>query len=396
MIPILAQHIANSELAYELSPIEGSSTGTSIRMALTLFSSANAKLDVLFMYRTHGAADWSRDAELECATSDGQNEGTLLGLSSSQTGITHAVEWNFSANGIADGQTCEVRLYIESQPRIFSLGVNSGFDEHVSFQNRNSVGICREHTVVGLNLKGLPLCVGTNSVYGLNEYEQVVDLFAAPSPVFALQKQDGNYIVVTKYGDAIAEYDSTGAAIKHLVNHVFFDGISHVSYNEHTDSLLVAGGIRHYVTEFSWAVDNFGAVLWQHGNGNAGNNYHQVNAPTSAVFNPAKTNLVYVADTNNDRVLFIDRNTNTSVPIASVLIENAQVQLNRPAYLTVLGDKVAVVEQSPEAVAYQATKLSHPSYLRYLAQNAPPAAYDKNAVSAYNNLLFTPLRRMVD
>lgn len=396
MNEVLTTHIANSEVSHTLETVEKSCSSKSIQFKLTLFSWKRILCDARFEYRLTPASAWSGDAVLSSSQSCSVKGNVLSGVEAGQGGSTYAFNWVFSENGFVEGENCEVRIVLSPQPETLSRGDNSTFAEDVSFSLVNHIGTNYDHVVVNRGLTGKALCISGSSVYGLTTSGAIEWEFSVSNPVYALEKNDGRILVAYNSGNVIGEFTLAGVQIKALTNAARFQNAVKFAYNERLDTVLVAGNTRPYVTEFSWADDNFATILWTHGDGVVGNNPKRLSTPSMALYQPNDYSTIWVADTGNNRVLRVNRNTNTVTLTTACSVSGKTVYLQGPYDLMWAEDGFFVIEQEQKQQLYGETAQSHVGIIRYQSETMPVPVQDENATSAYRNLLFIPLRRTIE
>ena len=114
------------------------------------------------------------------------------------------------------------------------------------------------------------------------------------SPNYAIQINNGNYII-SDYGNSrIIELDSALTTILRtysISNCVFFD------YSEINETLLITSG--NLIKEITWSDIDFGTTIWQ--------SSYSLNNPSCATYKQDDVTKIVIADTGNNRIIKCDR-----------------------------------------------------------------------------------------
>jgi len=393
---LVTRHILNGDLSYSINVAKDTCTDHSIDFELFVFARKCSVVDAEFQYQINEASEWKSDANLTMATCKEISGNVLSGVECGIEGERTRFTWNFSDNDVIRGQDCNIRIILSPNSNVFSFGNVSYYLEQISFSGTGDINTDFNHNIVDINFDGNYICISDDSVYILDsETLKTEEEILVSDPVFAHQKSDENFLVLHDDGDTITEFTLQGAIINVFSNATYLNGAMRFSYNRFMDTLLMASPDTNYVLEISTSQDNFGDVLWTHGDGNSGPQLIRVNAPLDAQYDPNNFAEVYIADTDNDRVLFVDRNTDSKMEYTDVEVEGKTVEISQPYEVSVLRDGFIVVERERENAPYAEERLVHPSILRHEAAKTPSITDTKNAIGKYNNMLFTPIKRAI-
>lgn len=397
MKELVTKQIANGDFSYELEVIEDAFVAKSLGLKLIIFSLFHIKVDVEFQYRTFSLPEWKKDAVLSNAKCDRVSNNVLIGVTASSDGSESSFMWNFAESAVAIGEICDVRLLITPQFDIFSYGDNSTHLERLSMDHVSDIVTNFDHVIVGNVGNGNYFAVSSNGLYILDgDKSLVLTLSPINNPVYAIQMESGNYLVLHDYGATISEYNENAVQLKTFSDAVHFIGAETFVFSENKETILISGGEKHFVIEVSWTNDNFGTVLWTYGNGISGSGDHQLVSPQDAKYDVENLAIIYIADTGNNRVLVINRNTDSVEIVKEVSVDDKRIAIRDPSKLLVTSDQIFVLEREQKTVKYTTNLCNHPSLLRYRARVLPPSSNDRNSVRRYNNIIFTPLLRTIE
>ena len=116
------------------------------------------------------------------------------------------------------------------------------------------------------------------------------------SPNYAIQINNGNYIISDYGNNRIIELDSILSTILKnysIVGSVFFD------YSEANETLLITSEVLNLIKEISWSDMDWGTTIWQ--------SSYSLNGPQCATYKQGDVDNVVIADTGNNRVIRCDR-----------------------------------------------------------------------------------------
>lgn len=117
------------------------------------------------------------------------------------------------------------------------------------------------------------------------------------NPNHAIQIYSGNYLVSDFGNNRIIELDST---LSTLVRAYFTSGVVFFDYSEDNETLLLTYGSSNTIVEVTWSELDFGTILWQ--------STASFNNPQCATYKQDNVNQIVIADMDNNRICFYDRN----------------------------------------------------------------------------------------
>jgi len=400
MKTVIQKKKVNGGISYTITPIENTCSNYSVRLRITLFSTFCTKADISFMYRENDIDGWKTDA---CLTfSSGCNsvrDNIIIGANCSPDGAECEFIWEYSENKISNGQQYELKLEIIEQPIILSYNLDTTFQEKVSNNDTNNIEIDDFCKIVGYNTDGKKICVKDTSIAIIDNDTGADELsiFPLTTPVYALQKNDGNYIILVDGGSKIEEYTSQNVYVRGVVSNMYFNESINLVYNDDIQTILIAGANRHFVTEISWQANNFGTILWNYGDGVLGNSPDRLSSPLSAAYDPSNYGVIYIADTGNNRVIKVNRDSpSLTTIIDKIEIGDNTIDLLKPIDVSMTNGILNIIEKEQKSQLYSEDKSSHPSIIRYQNNGLPSSPNNENSVPEYGNMLFTPLLRAIE
>lgn len=359
-------------------------------LLITIYGEAFPLLDIAFEYKTCESDYWNTDAVL--VSGDGIEGNILKGLACSPTGIQHIAYWSHKSNGLSDGQECFTRIRILPSISLFLTSTLGTWTERVSSHEPE---LFIDKTVVNKDRSGNLLCIAPHSIEIFDsEGLYVSNISISGSPSFALQKSDGNYLILDSLNCQVLEVAPNYIDVIRTTDLSFYiANPPHMAYDELTQNILVSGGDIPKVFEFTYGDGDYGSLLWEHGNGVIGDGVGELNSPIGVSYAEDRS-VVYIADWGNNRVVKVDRKTSPEI-INSIQVGDVQVPVNLPKFIqSVDNDSVLIVEEQGEQEFYSRIESSHPSLSRYRNSN-PDRTTDKNNLPEYNNLLFAPLMNII-
>lgn len=352
---------------------------------IKVYGGAYPKVDIAFEYRLSEFENWRSDSVISAGP--GSIDGNVLkGVDCSIAGHNHIAYWNHKANGLVNGQECMSRMIVLPSPVVFLTSGTTTWAERVSTHDPYA---SLNRLIVNTDKSGNFICITDLSVDIVDINDQTLLSISASSPSFALQKPDGNYLILEAGSNTIVETDRDGNFERSMDASVYVSSPNYMSYDDMTENLLISGGLIHKVYEFSWGND-YGDLLWEHGHLSAGSGSDYLDSPHGVAYSDDRS-IVYISDYGNGRLVKIDRKTGDITTSESVDIGDVSLTPNLPKFIHAVGDdSVIICEGQGEPEYYSAQVDSHPSLKRY-KNKTPSKLVDKDNLQEYNNLLFTPL-----
>jgi hypothetical protein len=360
---------------------------------IKLYGVAFPFLDIAFEYKTYESEYWKTDAVLISGDGLDKDGNILKGLECSTFGKDHIVYWSHKSNGLADGQECLIRARILPSTSVFLSSEFGTWEERISNHHPECVV---SKFVVNKDRDGNLICVSTSSIEIVDTSGLLVaSIPTAGTPSFALQKTDGNYLILDSDNNQIIEIGSNYIDLVRTTDiSAYVNGPLHMAYDDSIKNLLVSGGSIPKVYEFTYGEEDYGTLLWEHGDGTIGSGTAQLDSPYGVTYDEDRS-IVYVADYGNDRIVKIDRRETSPQILSSIQIGDAQIPVNLPKFIQATGNEsFLIVEGQGEQEYYSRDLETHPSLKRY-NNNSPDKTGDKDDLPEYNNLLFSPLLNVI-
>lgn len=358
-------------------------------LLITLYGEAYSLLDIAFEYKLKESDDWKTDAVL--ISGKGLNGNTLIGLECSISGVQHIVYWNHESNNLSNGQECLTRIRILSSSTVFLSSELGTWVERISSHEPE---LFINKFAINKDRSGNLLCISGNSIEIYDSEGTYISSIAIPGiPSFALQKTDGNYLILDSENSVIVEY-KIGSGIERTIDlSSYLTNSQYLSYDEITKNLLISGGDIPKVYEFTYGDGNYGTLLWEYGDGTIGNGIGQLNTPVGVSYAEDRS-IIYIADSGNNRIVKVNRKTDPEI-LNSIPVGSAIVSLNSPKFIQAgTNEDLLIVEGQGEQELYSRDSSTHPALVRYKNSN-PNRDGDKNNLPEYNNLFFTPLMGVI-
>ena len=353
-----------------------------------LYGEAFPFLDIALEYRLSEFDEWKTDAKISSGPNLGIEGNIFRGLQCSSSGTEYSIYWNHLANGLPDGNKCEIRLKPLHSPVVF---LSSNFGVYVERPITNELEASLDNFAVNTNRSGDYICMTETSmdVVSREDKQTVLSVGGLSNPAYAIQKPDGNYLILDSGNNLVIETTSEGATERTLDISSYVDNPIGFAYDDFIGTILVTGGYVPKVYEFTWG-DEYGDLLWSHGDASPGSGENQLDSPFGVSYGDDRS-VVYVADFGNNRVVGIDRKTDSVSIIDSVTVNGVNLAVKYPKFLRAVKDgSLFVLEMQGEEENYARNIGNHPAIQRFLSASAESVG-KKDDLPEYGNLMFSPL-----
>jgi len=339
-------------------------------MELTTASTRFDKIVVAFEYRIW--LDWLEDAYL--ATSESKDNRIVVLCNQ-----TTYFRWYYPNNRLTRGSPCDIRIRVV--PQIIGLLGSRTILESVSPDNRE-VGSISSSKIINLGFVRKQICVDLAN-FIINDRTGSL-LFSVPIslPVWAQEKQSGNFIVLTD-GGHLLEFDpnSLPTPVRDVDYSSYLTNPKYFLFDESSETILVAGYNNPYVYEVAWGTIYGGAPV---------RTSAAMTKPISAAY-----------FSGHDDILIIDRAPVPCLVTANwisgitdttsqISINGADVSLSSPFIPFIMADgTIIIIEQFGETQQYSTEGSQHPALVRA----GIASGSGKDLLPEYSGLTFAPLIR---
>lgn len=259
------------------------------------------KLDISFEFRAKKEETWRKDAFLTISNANKIDGNRVIGLDASKYGAINIIRWSFTKNAITYGENIEVRVNILPRIKQFSTSRTSHIASQVYGRQWASVdAISNNAKILNINNDGKYI-MADNSVIYIRESPDGENLLfkgGFDRPMHVIQMANRNYLIADYGGNRIVEVDEELNALASpksmaIDSPVFFD------YNERNETILITRKELDVIEEYTWRDDNFGSFFWQ--------SWFPLSSPESASYKVDNCDQIVVADSNNNRIVLVDR-----------------------------------------------------------------------------------------
>jgi hypothetical protein len=365
-----------------------------IDFEMSLFGNGVSRADVEFLYRASPVSPWLSDATISADNANHSEGNKMYGVPCSREGERSVFRWEITKDSLVSGMSCEIRLVLHPDPMLFSYYNGATFVESLLGSGHIVVEGRYYQKVVGFSSNGGLMVLDNTSFSVYLNGERTVVVSGLSYPSFALEKDDGNYIIADSGGNRIVEADPSGLIVKSRADALLWGGVKWLHYDSLTGNLLVSRGQYPRVHELSWDDRSYGTILWFYGQTSPGSAIGYLNNPIGISYMSDNRDVVLIADSGNDRVVVVDRTPAIPVVthIGSVSFSGTPVPLQGVLATLSSGGLMQIVEGNGEKEYFGTTMSTHPALARALDLGAGT----KNGLQWYKNLVFGAVTRGVD
>lgn len=382
---IINKELLHGDISHDMEIIPDTVTENGVQISIILFSNKFNTANVQFEYRLD-AGPWLSDANIY-----NLNQGKIIGseitdLRCSPDGFKNIFIWNFHKNGLSEGQAVDVKARVYPNMRCLTSDSGGTILETIGYNRNISKSDLK---IVGINNYGREIAIAGNAVVILDN-GIAESSFSVTSPEYVLQMPNDNYMIVR--GDQyISEFDIEGNEVKSINNAGLINGVVAVDYDKDLESVLFASPLNEKIYELSFKDWDLGSILWEYGSGATGSGLNEFESPNHAIYGPGNVRFVHVADLENNRVVIIDRVLGSASAIEQIEIEETQIDIYKPAFLTRHNGSVWFAESQQEYETFNENIDLHPALMRYKRSNGATGVSGKNGTLLYSNLMFRPV-----
>jgi len=289
------------DISYELSRV--SATNTYVDLQLVAFGDKWTEFDIAFEYRPDDKTGWLEDASITQTTSNHIRGNKLYGLSASTDGYVNSIRWQYSDNSLIFGTTPQVRIRFLPRVRVFGSS-NSNYSIASLYGDSliNFDGIYGHHCI-GKDNSNRYMCINSSSFYILDSLtgSAVYTYAGLVNPSFAININNGNYIVCNYGNDEVIELNSTLTVVER--NYTIADlSPVFVDFSEDNETLLITSEVLNQIIEVSWSDMSAVTQLWT--------STCSLNSPQCATYKQDSANEMVIANTDSDVVVQYNKATN--------------------------------------------------------------------------------------
>lgn len=361
--------ILEGDISYELRV--DSLTLELITFELTILSDKFSTSDLLFEYQINGV--WYSDAVISAPKF---KENMLLSVNCNEP---YRFGWYHPKNGLSRGSACNVR--ITQLPQAAVLAGDLVRQEVISENSHSLSSGYSIRKVVNLGFNEKRLCVSGNQLIVCGPVNNIMNSFTAGSTVvWAQEKRDGNFIVLTDGGHLMEFSPASISAIRdidlssNLMNPKYF------LFDELTLNILVAGYNNHYVYEIAWGHGSFGNILQT--------TSILLSKPISATYFPDRSKIAIIDLSSSPTIKTMSWMNGLISSTSTLPVDSVNVQLNNPFIPFVTeGNDIVIIEQLGKTKRYSQDPTTHSALVR----SGAFVGTGEDTLRAYQGLTFAPL-----
>ena len=278
-------------------------TNSYVDLDLIAMSEKWQSFDMAFEYRLSSKDEWRMDASITATSGEYLRDNKILGMSSSQYGITNSIRWKYSDNNILYSDSPEVRIRILPRIKVFSEAntnymISSVYgDSLVEFNSQS------EHKCVNINNSGQYICLNAISIYIMDSLDDIAAVYSYSgllNPTYAMQINSGRYIVSDTDNNRILELAEDLTVI---TKNVAVIDPNAFDYSEENETLIASSGSGNLIEEFTWSDMDYGTSLWV--------SSATLNDPQAVTYKQNNVDFIVISDFGNNRVVTCNRLTDT-------------------------------------------------------------------------------------
>lgn len=328
-------------------------SNSTVDFAMVAYSEKWTKFDISFEFRAKREETWRKDAFLILSNANKIDGNKVIGLDASKYGAINLIRWDFAKNAITYGENIEVKINILPRVKHFSSSTLCSISSHVYGSQLSDIDrITTEVIILNLNNDGNYICSNfeKNAII-IRENPNGPNLLGKSSfnnISHAIQMPNRSYLVADYGAGQILELDENLVSITKTLSvtyPVFFE------YNEKDETVLVTRKNANSVEEYTWRDDGYGELIWQ--------SSISLSNPESASYKTNDYDQIVVADSNNNRVVLIDRVSNATNYISSFHFYEEQssdveiLNFYKPFRVFWSEDKVYIIEKEGKTLEFE-------------------------------------------